>query len=118
MSCHSEPIINSLPTNKPTFQFKKIPDINYNDVNDIIKNDIVSKSVKVIERLPTAKESLNSYFQYINQNPKDSIVVIFGIGMNIDGRRSAFNLYFSPKMSVIFAVDDKDYDFVAGIPYL
>jgi hypothetical protein len=102
---------------KPTFQFKKIPNINYTDVIDFVKNDKISKTVKILERLPTARECLNFYFQYISQNPKDSTVIISAVGMHIDGRRSAFNLYFCPGMSVIFAVDDKDKDFVAVVPY-
>lgn len=88
MSFHSESI------NKPVFQFKRISDI---DVKDIIKNEQISMSVKILERLSTTKASLDFYFQYINQNPNDSIVVILGIGMNIDNRRSAFDLYFFTK---------------------
>jgi hypothetical protein len=100
-----------------SIQFKKIPNINYNDVTDFIKNDKISKSVKILERRPTAQKCLNFYFQYINQNPRDSTVIISTVGMHIDGRRSVFNLYFCPGMSVIFAVDDKDKEFVAVVPY-
>jgi hypothetical protein len=103
------------------FQLVRIPGCTYAYVKDLIKTRPDGVVLLDVPRLPTAAASFARFARVIADPGNDEMIVRMGsVGLRIEGRTSAYDLFRMPfpvegDQGALFAIDTKDDDFVAAI---
>ena len=100
---------------KPELRFRQDTSLKYPACLGLTQSTEPLKFM-IIDRQKTARKSLMLFFTIVSDvtlknKTKDQVYVMQGVGMVVDGRHSAFDLYWDADETV-YAVDSKDNEYV------
>jgi hypothetical protein len=76
-------------------------------------------TIAAVDRRPTAEASMQAFYTSVDSIRKDNTqnnfgaVLITAVGLKIDNRRSAYDLFYIVNTGTVYAVDTQDDSFVA-----
>jgi hypothetical protein len=99
-------------------RFERLAGFTYAGLKAVIRARPESVVMMDVERLPTAAASFALFASVASDPGNDGMILrMGGVGLRIEGRTSAYDLFRMDRDSdsALYAVDTKDDDFVASI---